>query len=886
MSSLFTTHRKSLSLGLAVVLFLFYGLTIRIPLQGLRLALFIIFPLVLVTWGWGRRASWIASAAAIAYGLTVLAVDQLFVHHNSPSLYLLFLIVTAAAITLVVPRVFGRLHEANIMLRSATAALQGISTHHDALLNALPDLMVELDREGTIYSFHHSSHYQLLFPLTGSPVGRSIREFLPGETADSILSAVSRAAESGYHRSAPFLATGDRGSMWYELSISAVGDHRDARCHYVVLERDVTDRQTAENALRESEAHYRNVFRHAPFGYFRSTADGKLLVANPTLASLYRYESPEAMVDEVNSSGVAEALYENPQDRRSIVESVTSKETWEEFFTSSRRKDGTLFTAKMFARANRSAGQGMELEGFIEDITEKEKVQAELANSNAHYRAVMDALPDIYFELDRQGRYFDVNGRTENMLLATKEDIIGRSVAEVLPAEAAGRILDALSRAAHLGRTVSARFSIPGKKGVVHREASIAPIGDTADPDCHFVELARDITDRVALQEQLVQAQKMEAVGRLAGGIAHDFNNILQIILGFSELIDQHPEDRENVIKDLAIIRQSAGQAAELTRQLLAFSRKQTADLKTVNVSELVSRMLPILRRTLGEDVGLEAGIDDPGVFIKADEGQLQQVLMNLAVNSRDAMPAGGSLTVEIRKVVIAEGAAGGEPHPGPYALITVADTGSGMTSEVASHMFEPFFTTKEQGKGTGLGLSIVYAIVRQFGGSISVQSEVGKGTSFFLYFPLAPSELPAGDTGVLKPPQPGGTETILMAEDERSIRDYVERALQAKGYRVIVATDGAEALSTIRSKDVRIDLLLTDLVMPGARGDLVAAELRKVFPDAAVVFMSGYSGQAVPAGGEERSALFLQKPFSVGELLTAIRSALDSRSVRDGEPR
>ena len=400
-------------------------------------------------------------------------------------------------------------------------------------------------------------------------------------------------------------------------------------------------------------------------------------------------------------------------------------------------------------------------------------------------------------------------------------EMIGRTVAEVLPEAAAKIITEALEQVTSTGQAETLSYSISTPSGTSYRETSFALVGDPSSSESSVVALVRDVTERVSLQDQLLQSQKLEAVGRLAGGIAHDFNNILQVILGFCDLLSDHSETQEKALNDVAVIRDAASRAASLTAQLLTFSRNEAQNLKALDVCAVAQVMSPMLQRALGEDIALQVACPSTPLWIEADEGQFLQILMNLAVNARDAMPNGGSLRIEIDEAS-ASRLRNIAAVSGDHVRISVADRGTGMTEEVMDHIFEPFYTTKEVGRGTGLGLSIVYSIMKQFHGHISVQSELEKGTRFDLYFPRVSHTL-SSETHALTPTSDSrGSETVLVIEDEAPVRSLVQRVLKSKGYAVLVASNGKEGLATLGRQKGRIDLLLTDMVMPrheGGRG-------------------------------------------------------------------
>jgi hypothetical protein len=389
-----------------------------------------------------------------------------------------------------------------------------------------------------------------------------------------------------------------------------------------------------------------------------------------------------------------------------------------------------------------------------------------------------------------------------------------------------------------------------------------------------FVE---DISERRAMELQLRQRQKMEAVGRLAGGVAHDFNNLLGVISGYAELVSGQADRGSELHNSIVQIRKAAERAAGLTRQLLAFSRQQVLETKVLNLNSIVEDMAKMLPRLLGEDIELQLSLDPEPGCVKADQGQVEQVIMNLAVNARDAMPGGGRLSIRTSRVRLESERGLKHPSmtPGDYALLTVSDTGMGMDKQTIAHIFEPFFTTKERGRGTGLGLAMVYGFVKQIGGYVWVESEPGAGATFEIYFPLVKEEI-AEKMSAAAPAVPGaGSGTVLLVEDEESLRTLTRSILEHGGYTVIEAANGTEAVEFAGHSSQPIDLLLTDMVMPGMNGRAVAEKVRKLHPEVRIAFMSGYTG----FNAEESASLagvIIAKPFSRVQLLQKLSEALE----------
>jgi nitrogen-specific signal transduction histidine kinase len=404
------------------------------------------------------------------------------------------------------------------------------------------------------------------------------------------------------------------------------------------------------------------------------------------------------------------------------------------------------------------------------------------------------------------------------------------------------------------------------------------PLRDALGALTGIVGVSRDVTDRRTMETQLQQAQKMEAVGQLAGGVAHDFNNILTAIIGFGSFLQLKLKGNEPLQHSVDQIIAAADRAAELTQSLLTFSRKQIVNLKLVDLNGIVAQLEKFLLRVIGEDVQLKTSLHAAELVVLADRGQIEQILMNLAANSRDAMPEGGTVIITTSAVELDQSfmATHGYGAPGQYALITFEDTGEGMEKGVQERLFEPFFTTKEVGKGTGLGLSIAYGIVKQHGGFINVYSEPKKGTTFRIYLPLS-------DSPVLPPaarsasPARTGTETILLGEDDAGVRELTRMMLEQAGYTVVEAVDGEDALEKYTLNREGIALLVLDVVMPKRSGKSVADEIRGIDPRVRVLFISGYTANIINhAGILEKGLSFISKPFSPQALLSKVREVLD----------
>ena len=501
------------------------------------------------------------------------------------------------------------------------------------------------------------------------------------------------------------------------------------------------------------------------------------------------------------------------------------------------------------------------------------------AAEREHLAAAVHQAAESMVMTDRAGKIEYVNPAFTRITGYTAADAIGRDTQFLMDGAAdPGRQAEVRAAWAR-GEVWGGRLRYRHKDGsLVDVDLAVSPLRDGSGAVVGSVDVARDVSRETALEAQLVEAQRMEAVGRLAGGIAHDFNNILTAISGFGELASAEVISGSPVAEDIVEIRKASDRAAALTRALLAFSRRQVMQPSVLRLNEVVSDVSPMLARVIGEDVELVIRSAPELACTLADRSQLEQVVMNLVVNARDAMPDGGRLTIETANVDLdAEyvhthvGAAAG-----PHVMLAVSDTGVGMTTEVMEHAFEPFFTTKSHDKGTGLGLSTVIGIVQQSGGTIDVYSEPGLGTAFKIYLPRVEPQREPVPTAAPHLDSARGNETILVAEDERAVRHFVERVLTHAGYRVLTAANGAEALALARSLD-HVDLLFTDMVMPGMRGPELAKELAAERPGLRTIYASGYTDDAMfRSQAAEGPPPYVAKPFTAEVLLARVREVLD----------
>ena len=516
---------------------------------------------------------------------------------------------------------------------------------------------------------------------------------------------------------------------------------------------------------------------------------------------------------------------------------------------------------------------------------ERKRAEETLRTTERFLRQVIDANPSLIFVKDWDGHFTLVNQAAADIYGSTVHDQIGKTDADFNPKL---REVEHFLRDDREVMTSQRPKLIPEepvtdvRTGVTRWFQTVKVPLQTGDPPVPYVlGVATEITDRKALEVQLMQAQKMEAIGRLAGGLAHDFNNLLTAILGSAALLAEVITPGHAAREDVDAVRQAATRAAELTRQLLAFSRQQVLAPQVLDPNALIANLERMLKRLIGEDIALSSHLATPVGAVRADPGQLEQVIVNLAVNARDAMPEGGKLTLETANVELDR--AHTKEHvvmePGRYVMLAVSDTGVGMDAATKSHLFEPFFTTKEKGKGTGLGLSTAYGIVKQSGGYIWAYSEPGHGTTFKIYLPRVDAAAKRVTPAPVRTSPPGGTETLLVVEDQAEVRRLTTKVLEARGYKVLVASDGPEALRLAAQHPAPIQLLVTDVVMPGMSGSELAASLVRARPELKVLYVSGYADESIVRHGIlEPGLAFLQKPFTPDALAAKVRAMLDAK--------
>ena len=637
---------------------------------------------------------------------------------------------------------------------------------------------------------------------------------------------------------------------------------------------EALQRRRVEKALEESEVRFRSAFETAAAGMALVSLEGRWLQVNRSLCEMVGYSEKELL-----NLTFQDITHPDDLDRDlAYVKRLLAGEI--PFYHMEKRychkQGGIVWILLGVSLVRDKAGEPLYFVSQIQDVTERKRTEAELRK----LAIVAEQAAEMIVLTDANGTIEYVNPAFEQVTGYTREEAIGQNPRILKSGKHHEDFYRGLWETITAGGTWRGRFTNKKKDGTLYEErAVISPIhGDEAGAIVGFVAVNEDITEESRLEAQLRQSQKMEAIGRLAGGVAHDFNNVLQAIVGYAYAIRQDLSPDDGHYEDLSEILGAADRAAGLTRQLLAFSRRQVLQKRDLDLNELLGNLMKMLGRVLGEDIQLDLVQGHRLGTVHADPGQMEQVLMNLCVNARDAMPQGGRIAIETENVVI-----NGEYvklHPwarqGRYMLLSVADTGEGIPQDVQEHIFEPFFTTKGEGEGTGLGLATIYGIVKQHDGYIHVYSEVGSGTTFKVYLPVV--ERRAVHTGTkIERVVIGGSETILLAEDDEKVRRMTTRLLEGAGYKVVAVSDGDEAVSVFGKEQERIDLVVSDVIMPGLGGRALYEKLKAIKADTPVLFCSGYSsGKFDSEFFETENIQLLQKPYGPDDLLRWVRKLLD----------
>ncbi len=758
--------------------------------------------------------------------------------------------------------------------KQAQQALQKSEATNRALLGAIPDLMLRIRGDGTYLNC--KAPREAAFGLdAASMIGSNVIKVLPPEVAVDTMFLIGQALDTGETQVHEFRLPPHDVPRDFEARIVPSGEDE-----VLALIRDITSRKRAEEAVRAAEAELRRVLSSVSDCIWTAEVDSdgqvRLLYISPVIAKISGrppeyYTGPEQWYAHAHpeDSERFEKFVRQTAARPGGSGRIEYRVVW---------PDGSIRWVRTAATASRLDEQRVRVDGVDADITASKQADEARRQASEALEAVIQASPLAIFALDLDGRIRSWNPAAECIFGWAAREVLDISMP--LPGAPAPEIFHALIERGRRGEVMNGVEVTQQRKDGSLVEVAIwtALLRDEAGAPSGFMTVAADTSQRRQLEEQLRQSQKMEAVGRLAGGVAHDFNNLLTVITGYGYMLldDLQQEGSEPLRSNVEQILCAVDKASALTNQLLAFSRRQIARPKPIDLTVLVANMDRMLRRVIGEHIELVAELSAGLGIVRADPGQIEQVLMNLIVNARDAMPGGGRITVRTENVEFDREATAvpfGAPL-GRCVKLSVTDTGHGMDEATRARLFEPFFTTKDPGKGTGLGMSLVYGIVKQAGGEIEVASAMGDGTSIAICLPRIEeaaeqrSEAPAPSKAEC------GSETILLVEDEDDVRKLVVDVLTQRGYSVLETSRPEEAVHICQAHPKEIHLLLTDVVMPGMNGRELAERLAWMRPDMKTVYMSGYTQDAKISGGLE--ALFLRKPFTPSVLAKKIRQVLD----------
>ena len=640
--------------------------------------------------------------------------------------------------------------------------------------------------------------------------------------------------------------------------------------------RDITERKRSQQRIL-------GLLDSAPDAMVVVGEDGRIVLVNSQTEKLFGYQRSELLGQPVEVLVPERFWADHRKHRAKYMEHTQVRPMGAGLDLYGMRKDGTEFPVEISLSPQQSE-EGVFVSSTIRDITQRKRVDDALRQSEASFRGMVEGTYGVY-RAATDGSILMANAPLARMLgYESDREILSLNLAADIfqPGQYSAHLFDQPGRRKQFARMETLWRCKDGT--VITVELSGRPVADNAGNPLYFEVIVEDVSRQRNLEHRLRHVQKMEAIGRLAGGIAHDFNNVLGVITGYSEMLLDRLNSDPKLSALVTHVLKATERGASLTRQLLAFSRQQVLEPRVINIQEHIRAIEDLLRRVLGEDICLTVDAGDHAAHLRADPAQLEQVIMNLVVNARDAMPSGGNLNIEISQAHLDIDYCKHNPdtHPGSYVCVSVTDTGCGMSPDVLSRVFEPFFTTKESGKGTGLGLATVYGIVKQSGGNITVYSEVGHGTTFKVYLPLSEdSAIEPAETS-LNGIVPNGAETILLVEDEDSLREVTCEYLENKGYTVLLASQAQSAIETAQSAAQPIDLLLTDVILPGSSGVQLAQRLAASHPKMRVLYVSGYTADAiVHHGGHDPNFAFLSKPFSLPSLARKIRSILDAEQAQ-----
>ena len=761
-------------------------------------------------------------------------------------------------------------------------AEQELRLHAAAIENAANAILIT-DRQGTIV-WVNEAFTKLSGYATEEVLGENPRLLQSGELGQSHYKQMWETILAGQTWKGDFVNRRKDGTLFYdETTITPVRSESGTITHFVGIKTDVTERKRAEEALWAANENLNQLLEHSPAVLYRLKVDGEDLVPLMVSGNVTRF-CGFAVAETLQYSWWIEHLHPEDRDRAIASERATLDLEENRYEYRLRHKDGSYRWVEDNERLVRGTrGQPSEIVGVWTDITERKRAEEALLHSAEKYRDLFENASYGIYRSMPDGQILDANPALVEMLgYASKEDLLKMNLGTEIYAGPQRRA-EFLKRHHADGSRVVAEEEFRCKGGqVIKVRLNGREVRNAAGEFQCYETIAEDVTAQRNLEEQLRHIQKMEAVGQLSGGVAHDFNNLLNVIMGYTQLALEQtaPDDKRH--RQLGQVLTASERATSLTRQLLAFSRKQVLEPRLITLNSAMDEAEQMLRRLIGEDIRLVLRPTTHPDRVKVDPGQMSQVIINLAVNARDAMLGGGTLSIETDVSELDEFYCSlhSELTPGRYAMLAVSDTGCGMDPEVKSRIFEPFFTTKPKGKGTGLGLATVYGIVKQSGGHIAVYSELGKGTSFKIYFPSVQGVAAVPSHVARVATCQGGNETVLVVEDDEALREFASEQLSRLGYQVLSAGRGDEALSIVQREP--IDLLLTDVVMPGMNGRQLAERIALLQPAVRTLYVSGYTENAITHDGVlDPGIAFLGKPYQAADLARRVRKLLDDRQKR-----
>lgn len=725
-----------------------------------------------------------------------------------------------------------------------------------------------LAADGAIVYESASLEHLLGYPPE-SVVGQSAFSFVHPEDAPRVIAMFTEAVAEPRSTRQLTLRLRHADGSYRHFEINATNRLDDAAvAGVVVTSRDVTDRVAAEERLRRLQTRLAGVLDGTEDGVVSVDSTQRVTMFNRGAERIFGYAADEVIGQPLEILLPPDRRAAHGQHVRGFSDGgEASRRMAERGRVLGRRKDGTVFNAEVSIAAF-EAGTERILTAFVRDTTAQERAAEALHESQSRLRTVVESAPLLLFAMDREGIFTLSEGKALEAIGLEPGQVVGLS-ALTLYKDVAG-FAESFQRAL-AGEVVH----LAGVVGPVSFEAVYSPLRGASGDIIGVIGVAFDVSERKRLEEQLLHAQRMESIGRLAGGVAHDFNNLLTVILGTAEVLAPTFHADDSRIADVDQITEAGRRAVELTSQLLAFARRRVISPSLVDLGDILARAKKILARLIGEDIEIVTTVEDGLRPVIVDPTQFEQIIINLAINARDAMPNGGKLTIDLTNVTLDEEYARshGEATPGHFVRLVVTDTGTGMGPEVLAHVFEPFFTTKPQGQGTGLGLATCYGSVRQAGGHMSVQSVVGQGSSFSVHLPGAEGSAgaPAAARRPVAAPRRLARETVLLVEDDPLVRALAARSLRENGYTVLAAESGVQALA-LATGATSIDLLVTDVVMPGMSGDDLAAKLREHRPSLRVLYVSGYTETVTVLQPHGEGTAFLPKPFTPTTLLRKVQ--------------